>query len=460
MPVIRFFFISIVLFFSSLSLSGQNYYFKQISLKENLSQSNVRAICMDYRGLLWIGTNYGLNRYDGYKLRQYYHQKEDPCSISSDNIFFIEEDSLRNLWIGTRTSLMRYDRENDRFLALEGDLSQLSFRSSVVLKDQIVFLRNDRLLIFRYDTKTFQTILFRGATNNLNMALQGVMLDDQTLLIGARWKGLFTCNIRNGEVKRCNFHEEDNVVSLCRDHNGNLWITSYGKGVSCYTPQGKLLKTYNTRNSSLNNDVVLDMTVTRQGDLWIGTDGGGVNILHMEKQAFSRMEHRPEDDYSIPASAISKLYEDRQGNVWIGTVRGGLLGFKEIFMRSFSNSYPDSKYGLSEQTASCFHEQPGFIWIGTDGGGINKYDPQSNLFTHYQSTSYQKVYSLTDYSENDLLVSFYREGLYIFNKQSGALREFLIPSYIRERIKTGWMGSTVKKIDDTEIILLNDSEVI
>lgn len=91
------------------------------------------------------------------------------------------------------------------------------------------------------------------------------------------------------------------------DSRNRLWVASFNKGLNCFSHSGELLASYTTRNSSLNNDIILSM-VEREGKLWIGTDGGGINVLDLETGEFTILEYIPgEENYSLPANSILSL---------------------------------------------------------------------------------------------------------------------------------------------------------
>ncbi len=102
---------------SSLCAQEQILRFQNLMDKDNLSNNSVLSISQDYKGFMWFGTRYGLNRYDGYEFRAYYNDLSDSSSISNNQVNFIFEDSHKNLWIGTANGLNRFDREKNLFSA-------------------------------------------------------------------------------------------------------------------------------------------------------------------------------------------------------------------------------------------------------------------------------------------------------------------------------------------------------
>lgn len=206
-----------------------------------------------------------------------------------------------------------------------------------------------------------------------------------------------------------------------------IWVAPYNGGLNCLTHDGKLLATYTTHNSSLSNNVVLSLA-EREGEIWIGTDGGGINILDPETGHFSLLEHVPgSDNYSLPANSILCLYNDYNNNIWAGSIRNGLISIREVSMKTYTDVPPGNDRGLSNNTVlSLFQESQDQIWVGTDGGGINNFNPLTEKFTHYPSTWEDKVASICQFTPGKLLISIFSQGVFIFNPATGEKQPFTI----------------------------------
>ena len=163
-------------------------------------------------------------------------------------------------------------------------------------------------------------------------------------------------------------------MNIFIDSQKRIWVAPYNGGLNCLTRDGKLLATYTTRNSSLSNNVVLSLA-EREGQIWIGTDGGGINILDPETGQFSLLEHIPgRDNYSLPANSILCLYNDRNNNMWAGSIRNGLISIREVSMKTYTDVPPGNDRGLSNNTVlSPFPGISRSNLVGTDGGGINNF---------------------------------------------------------------------------------------
>lgn len=409
------------------SVWGQSpyYYYKQLGIKEGLSQSKVQCVLNDHKGYLWIGTESGLNCYDRDHLKHYLHSSKDERTLPSNNVTFIVEDSLYNLWVGTAVGICRYDRGNDNFETLSINGNPIYIASCLLVEGGV--LLGGSGIIYKYDYASRRlTPLYIATTAALQIPFwEMVRYDDEHILINARWNGIYSFNVRTFGLEKLETFNEKNYTSIFVDSRRRLWVGAYGNGIYCYQ-EGKLLKHFTTSNSQLTYDVVHDM-VEKENQLWVATDGGGINIISLDDFSFAEISQKQDDIHSFPANTIYRLYLDSANNMWAGSIRRGLIGIKGVFACSYQKVPFGNLYGLSNQTINSFFQgNDGMIWIGTDGGGINRFDPSTRTFRHYPSTMHEKVVSIVEYSPDELLFSSFNKGFFLLNRQTGQIRPFLL----------------------------------
>ncbi|WP_034040448.1 two-component regulator propeller domain-containing protein [Wocania ichthyoenteri] len=451
----------ILLIFINLKCFGKpNYSIKQISIKEGLLQSKVKCILNDHRGNLWIGTQGGLNRFDGYELKGFSYDKEDVNSLPSNDIVFIAEDASLNLWVATSRGLALYDRKNKKFKRIYFQDEPFQAFSCLLMDDGVLFAGKGGILYkFFYKVNILKPLQIKMPGNANIQFEQLVYLNENTILANSRWRGMYLYDIKNKEIRKIDSLNDPDYVNIFVDSQQRIWLTAYGKGVFCYSSNWKLLHHFSTKNSPLTNDIVLDFE-EKNGELWVATDGGGINILSLKDFTFSAIKNVPDDINSIPTNSIFCLYNDLQNNMWIGTVMDGLLRIKNTFTYRFQNAPFGNPYGLSNKAVlSLLEDENGKIWIGTDGGGINLFDPATNTFKHYPLTKGDKVSSMVNYSDHELLLSLFSEGLVIFNKQTGSYRPFIIvnPEENRKNSASGFLINISKYAEDE--ILINGNHI-
>ncbi len=409
-----------------LPLQAGHYYYKQISLKDGLP-STVRCILTDEQGFVWIGTRSGLGRYDGHELKKYVYQADNPHSIPHNLIYQMIEDKQNNIWILTDKGVARYQRQSDDFFIPTNETGNNIIVYSVCLtKDGVLFGSKNKIFFYNYQDASFRLLQSFDLEPNYNVTLLSLW-DEHTLLCCSRWQGLLLLDLKTGKCIRPPFDCGKEIMNVFIDSQKRIWVAPYNGGLNCFTRDGKLLATYTTRNSSLSNNVVLSLA-EREGQIWIGTDGGGINILDPETGLFSLLEHIPgRDNYSLPANSILCLYNDRNNNMWAGSIRNGLISIREVSMKTYTDVLPGNDRGLSNTTVlSLFQESENRIWIGTDGGGINRFDPLTEKFTHYPSTWEDKVASICPFTPGKLLISLFSQGVFIFNPATGEKQPFTI----------------------------------
>lgn len=412
-----------------LPLQAGHYYYKQISLKEGLP-STVRCILTDEQGFVWIGTRSGLGRFDGHELKKYIHHANDPHSLPHDLVFQIVEDEQYNIWILTDKGVARYQRESDNFyLPTDEKGKNITAYSACLTQDGLLFGSKNKIYFYSYRDGSFRLLQEFDQTpdfRNFNITILSLW-DEETVLCCSRWQGLLLLNLKTGAYRRAPFDCGKEIMCMIIDSKNRIWIAPYNNGLYCFDRNGKQLASYTTRNSSLSNNVILSLA-ERENKLWIGTDGGGINILEPETGQFSLLEHIPgRDNYSLPANSILSLYNDRNNNMWAGSIRNGLISIREASMLTYTDVVPGNDRGLSNSTVlSLYQQSDDKIWIGTDGGGINLFNPLTEKFTHYFSTWEDKVASICQFTSDKLLISLFSQGVFVFNPSTGEKQPFTI----------------------------------
>lgn len=425
---------SLFLCISSTQAESPNYYFKQISLKDGLSQSTVNCVLSDHQGVIWIGTSFGLNRFDRERIMSYNNDKDNPFSIPGNDILFLTEDPNHNIWIGTDRGLARYDRGKDRFVRITFAGLPLHVYSSVVTDNGVLFFGAGTAFRYSYVDNRITFLSVNGPERVTSIFTHAYMYDKQkqVVLLVCRRNGLWWYHLATGKLERIPFIPIKEVTSVCLASSGDIWLSAYADGVYGYTREGRERCHLNTGNL-LNNDVVLDIK-EREGELWLATDGGGINIYDPEKRTIRVIAHVSGDNNSLPVNSFGCLYNDQEKNMWAGSIRGGLIGMKEIYLYTYGDVPPASTGGLSYRTVtSLYEDRDHILWFGTDGNGINRFDPQTGQFRHYPATFDKKVVSIVEYDEDELLLSIFSQGLYRFHKKTGELREYVVADAEKSR---------------------------
>lgn len=411
------------------NLSGQNahYSYAQLSIDEGLSRANVTCILLDSRGHLWTGTKNGLNRYAQQKMENFFHSISDRNSLPDNLILHLEEDSLGNIWVATANGLARYEREQKQFHTFTHGRVESSLR----IAGGVLFGGDNALYLYHYRNKELERIHIHPEGTDvvpIEYRVQKILpWKENKLLIATRKKGLFTFDCHTREILPLTPEFPNYLLfSACVASDGYIYASYYGNGVYRFHHNGEIAGKYTTTNANLSNNYVMDI-LEHDGKLWLGTDGGGISLIDLHTQKTTHLKHITGDKTSLPANSITCLHKDYNGTLWAGSVRGGVFSIKESYIKTYQDVAMNNPSGLTEKSVSSIYEdKEGILWTGTDGGGINKYNPQTGHFTHFPHTYGDKVVSIANLSDDELLVSLYTKGIFAFHKRTGSYRRFIV----------------------------------
>ncbi len=401
------------------SWAKEQYIFTQVSHKEGFT-STVNCIYKETDGNVWIGSPAGLYTFNGYSLKHH-----NDSLLTGRKIFRIEEDIHGNLWVLTDNWPLIRKKGESSFTHLKLSPEKRTF-NSICMDEEGAWLGSTGRL-YRYEYADEKMSAFTAGDNTTPFGYMDIIRLDSGKLLCSSLDGIIMIDPETGKINESSLGSSKEVSAAMTDSKGNIWLALYNNGIEVYDQQENLLHSYNTSNSALNNNVVLCFT-ERDGRIWAGTNGGGINIIDPEEGKITILSHVSGNPSSFPAQSIKSLYTDTYGNIWAGSMRDGLIQVSSSEMKTYSESHFGTKAGMSNTTVLCLHQDPEsrFIWIGTDGDGINRFDPKTNEFTHYWSTANSKVVSITDFSKDELALSIYSEGILIFNKHSGKTRPLTI----------------------------------
>ncbi|MBL8049665.1 MAG: SMP-30/gluconolactonase/LRE family protein [Anaerolineales bacterium] len=383
---------------------GKNVRFEQISLEEGLSQSVVTAILQDRQGFLWVGTDDGLNRYDGYTFKIYKPDSNNPYSISDRSITSIVEDNQGYLWIGTRQGgLNRYDPVTGKFTHYFKDrINPESIVSNQIFdlavdKDGLWIGTNNGLDFLHFGTNTFTH--YNDSANSpvrlgSNFITTLLKASNGVLWIGTVSGGVSLydqenntlTNYQNNKNKSTSL-SHNRVISLAEGKDGEIWIGT-GNGLNRFIPEQNYFTRYLTSENASNNftgNIIYSVFVDQIGTVWIGTNNG-LSRYDTKTKKFYYYQHDPTVQNSLSNNGIYKIYEDASGVLWIGTFGGGLNKYNRQQDRfAYYRNMPDNINSLSSDFIfAILADTNGYIWIGTLDGGLNRFDPKTERFIRYQ----------------------------------------------------------------------------
>ena len=357
---------------------SQNYNFRNITVEDGLSQSTVETIYQDSKGYIWIGTNDGINVYNGYEFEYYKNDKDDKNSIAHNHIVDIIEDKNGYIWVATINGLSRIDRDKDEIKNYYSDKNKGNLSDSNLW--QILYTTDGKFLVSTvnglnlYDEEKdiFNRVPFKE--NELpSQSIYSVEEDSNGNIWVGTDKGLVELDKDLNLVK---FYEdtigESEVYNLYDDSKGNLWVCTLGDGLFRINLNDKSVKNYknNLSNFSIVSDTVRDVINDLEGNLWIGTDKG-LCVFDYETEQFTRHSKKAYDSNTLISNLIFCLFRDKSGLIWIGTYNG-VSTFNPDSKFPYFKSYPkdyDNNIG-ADIIHGIYRDDDNLVWMGTSENGV------------------------------------------------------------------------------------------
>lgn len=477
-------FISIVIF-SILIYSqsfGQQYEFTNYTINDGLSQSVVNCVFQDSRGFLWIGTQNGLNRFDGEAFDVYCYNPFDSSSISNNWIYAITEDLDGNLWIGTKGGLNKYLFKQNKFQHLDYQTDYLHDVTSycydnVCLSNGTILINTPPVISF-YDPATenfthFQSQLsYDGSVKDVKLPI----LEDRD---GKIWVGTTTgiCNF-SLQTEAFNYFpfinanddqlENVNVTALYQDKKGMLWVGTtsglyhYNLKVECF--EEAQFKLHLAEIFSFENTFIRTILEDKNGNLIVGTEGNGLYVFSGFSDKQLSIQNYTSENSTIGHNIIQSLMIDRSENLWIGTLQGisktDLKKKKFALYRKYNS--PNSIDLLGNVIASLYKNEDGVLWVGNWGQGLNLFNREAKTVEHFSTQGLGNHYIPNDFihvifkdSQHRIWLGT-RDGILIYDKPSNcfvpyydyfkntklpAFHHDRINSIIQDKASNYWIGT-------------------
>jgi signal transduction histidine kinase/ligand-binding sensor domain-containing protein/DNA-binding response OmpR family regulator len=415
--------------------------------KGSLSSNSVTSINEDYLGNLWIGTYQGLNILNRKtnQFKRYNANVSNPDSLSNNSISSLFEDTRHNFWIGTNMGLNIYDRKKNQFVKIlnknQGAISENYIKC--IVEDDLgnLWIGTNGAGLNRYDYKTRNLIAFKyDAKNRKSISSNAVYAlakaGDGSLWVGTE-NGINRLNVRTNEFSSSKNDPNDvnsllgnSVRAILQDTQGILWVSTYSGGINKSDKNLPLFDVYRGKgihSQGLSFRVTASFEESRNGNIWIGTDGGGLNLLNPKTGVFKHFMHDSTNVNSLSINSVLTMLRDKHSdNIWLGTYAGGLDYFDPV-----KNTFKHYKKGNGANQLSDDHiyalmeDHKGNIWIGTNERGVNVLDPVTEKVTQYTanpsnqddkySIATNVIRALFEDKSGDIWIGTYNSGINIFH---------------------------------------------
>lgn len=425
----------------------QNFNVKYITSKQGLSNNYVTSACEDVNGFIWFGTRDGLNRWDGYQIKVYRSEKDNPNSLPDNFIRSIASDNIGNLWIGTNEhGAVRYSLEEDKFYSYPIDeFDSMSFPNAYVRKvfvdseNDVWFATNTGLVKYNAFEDNFQRLYLSSrekAGEVQEQIIDFFHVDEQQFGVQSNL-GLFIIEGEKStplllpfEVHNPSTLSESNPFFITKKKD--IWFADPEILYNHVEATNKtfMYKSLDGNESSLSSNDVSAIFQDSQNNIWVTSWDGGVNLYNPQNQTFKRFSENNIGDRRISNNIITSIFEDSYNNIWMTTEEGGVSYLNASQNRMEFYEYdPLNDNSLSGKKVGAFLQgEDGQIWIGTNDGGLNSFNPITNSFERFSlknESSSPSILGLAKIDSHTIYATGWGLGLYQFNIQKGTFKNIL-----------------------------------
>ena len=368
-----------ILLMGCLIASGQSRFYTS----EKLSSNQITHICQDKVGYLWVGTEFGLNKYDGYRYSTYLHDKNKASSLSSNIISSLFVDTKGNLWVGTQKGLDLFDPQNEHFEHVVFEEAKDVPRVNDIIQedDEHLLVGTTGYGLFRLDVRDRKTKKLSGYALGENAYFSHIFLDSE----GAFWKSGHGNQIvrRSPDGSLQEFESPYGTVTDYVEYEGGVvMVCIHGL---LYYRDGVMHTDYFDQSGISCRELFLRTAMTdRRGNLFVGTMGNGLYWVPRGDRRFRRYVHQSAS-LDLNTTNVWALFEDSQDNLWVGCQKRGLLMLPQQSPLFRSWKFADMHMNVGGSLTSLCDGGDNIVWCSVQNNGVFGIDGSGSVVAHPSS---------------------------------------------------------------------------
>ena len=415
--------------------------FKSSSVLNSLPSKDVQSVYQDRDGYIWISTRNGLFQYDGYSITTYKSNLYCPDLLTNNNIYCVAEDAQHRLWIGTYSGLNVLDKQTGQIRKIDdSEINGIGISQILVTSDnRILFATEGGLLEYLEDSNRFLAFN-QDNTDGVfpKTTVKSLFEDDRgDIWIGTWSQGLFRYEKRTGKYwKYPQMNSGNSAHVVFQDSHKNIWVGTWGAGLhllhDAYNPEKTTWTTFThdeNRSGTISDNLIYAISEDlNTNSLWVGTRSG-LSILSLRDMETSHWDfdncYPGDSEHSITSSEVASLLCDRQGIMWVGMIGGGVNMANTRKAKFSLDRLSEAKRMLKTNSVrSIMLDDEGQLWIGISTYGFGVEDRRTGKFTHHGQmpgfSSYRGISTVMSImqspSTGHIWIGVYNGGAYEIDK--------------------------------------------
>ncbi len=372
-----------------------NLQFGHLTNTNGLSFDGTTWILKDKQGFIWIATHDGLNKFDGINFKIYRHDEKNPNSPASNNISMIVPDNKGNNWMTSDEGLIEYSPITDSFknFPVTTKSKKTSLNGIYIDKQEAIWFGDDDGLCKLNTDGKIETFPIVHLLNRFSIS--SIIEDHEGIMWVGTQQGLYSFNKKTHKFHRFVFekfpNEANTVNDIFQDHENNIWIATWGRGLGKFDKQQGTFKMY-TYNKSPENysraNIVLNIYESSKDNnmLWLGTGDAGLAVFNKKTKTFDFATLNDNDSHAFNAYTVNHIYDDNIGTLWFATNKGVVKLDSHLQQFRVNKFEPSTSavhsWSISKIISDTVSPQ-GIMWIATYGSGLIRYQPHTGDYTSF-----------------------------------------------------------------------------
>lgn len=462
--------------------------FMHLDRKSGYSGKSILSIMQDSRNFIWVGTDAGLNRFNGYDFKVFKEDPSNQTSISGSRVTSIFEDATGAIWVGTENGLNVYNRNDESFkhyFSVDTIFTSVAYnyitkiicgakrkiiigtgggglccynpqtddfmrpqvinRTDVPLGDFIQQLcllpdSNNILVISSLNslhiinTVSWEVIYSQKLDFNANKPVSSVMVNADNVYFGSN-DCFILFRLDDKSFTRIEIPQDFGVSkgyisSFAIDNKGQVWVGTTNNGIFLYEPgQSKIVANINQEElnpHSLTGSDISTLFMDKTGKLWVGTWGSGINYYHKDIIKFQSFKNSVNHPFNLPGNKINVILEDTKNKLWIGTETGlSRCFFKDKVLVKDTFIVHSSIENVP--ILSIHEDNNGIVWAGSFLHGLSRYNSKRNYLEDIPATKKFTIRNIFEPVEGHLWLCTMRYGIVEYNIYNNEINENIFP---------------------------------